>query len=408
MTLDRTFHILLVSDDRALESEVGAALATLPGVRAVTVHASTLREAVETARTRQPDVVIFQMDSDIEKVRTLTRDMAETAPGARVIAAYRRDAFPDPEAESGLIIQALRAQVLDFLRMPISAQELRQLLERLFRTPHRTSGAAGLVTTFFSHKGGVGKSTLAVNTACLLARRHPDRVLLVDASLQLGVCAPMLDLEPDYTVRDAAGELDRLDATLLQRLTARHPSGLHLLAAPSTLEAATEIDDRALARILALARRSYDHVVVDTFPLLDAVVLGALDLSDTAVIVTSPAVPVVTSTAHLLETLVGVGIDRNRLALVLNQSHPTYMGQAGPADVAARTGFDVEAVVAFDRRVPASQSTGQPTVLATRGRSFRRGIARIADFVEARRPVAMREAPTADVESEREPEVQLP
>ena len=407
MTLDRTLHILLVSEDHALVSEVDAALETLPGVRAVTVHASTLREGFEIARTRQPDVVIFQMDDDIEKVRVLTQEKAEIAPGARVVAAYRRDAFPDPDVESGLIIQALRAQVLDFLRMPISAQELRQLLERLFREKRRRSRATGLITTFFSHKGGVGKSTLAVNTACLLARKHPDRVLLVDASLQLGVCAAMLDLQPEHTVRDAVAEIDRLDETLLQRLTARHPSGLHLLAAPPTLEGATEIDDQSLARILALARRSYDRVIVDTFPLLDAVVLGALDLSDAGVIVTSPAVPVVTATAHLLETLVGVGIDRDRLALVLNQPHPSYPGQVGAADVSARTGFDVRAVVPFDRRVPASQSTGQPTVLG-RGGAFRRGIARIADLVDAWRPAPVSAVQRADVEPEPEPEVHVP
>ncbi len=408
MTIERTFHILLVGEDRALESEVDAALATLPGVRAVTVYAKTLREGVAIARTRQPDIVIFQMDDNIEKVRVLTQEKAESAPGARVVAAYRRDAFPNSDVESGMIIQALRAQVLDFLRMPISAQELRQLLERLFREKRRRSQATGLITTFFSHKGGVGKSTLAVNTACLLARKHPDRVLLVDGSLQLGVCAAMLDLEPEHTVRDAVEELDRLDDTLLQRLTARHSSGLHVLAAPSTLEGAAEIDDQALARILALARRSYDRIVVDTFPLLDAVVLGALDLSDAGVIVTSPAVPVVTATAHLLETLASVGIDRHRLALMLNQPHPSYMGQVGPDDVAARTGFEVRAVVPFDRRVPASQSTGQPTALAARRGAFRRAIGRIADLIDAWNPAPARAARSSNVEAALEPQGQLP
>lgn len=404
MTLARTIHILLVGEDQTLQSEVEAALATLPGVRAVTVRADAARDGVQVARARQPDVVIFQMGRDSDEVRRFTRDMAEAAPDARVVAAYRRDAFGDSDAESGLIIQALRAQVLDFLRMPISAQELSQLFERLFRTPARSVRAQGRITTFFSHKGGVGKSTLAVNAACLLARAHPDRVLLVDASLQLGVCAAMLDLQPEHTVRDAVREIDRLDDTLLERMTARHPSGLHLLAAPATLDDATAIDDQALARVLALARRAYDRIIVDTFPVLDAIVLGALDLSDVGVIVTSPAVPVVTGTAHLLETLTGVGIDAQRLALVLNHTHPSYLGQVGAADVAARTGFDVEGVVPFDKRVPASQSNGEPTVLATRlGSRFRRAIAGIVELIETARP-----GPTvavAEAEAETEAEV---
>ena len=39
---------------------------------------------------------------------------------------------------------------------------------------------------------GVGKSTLAVNLATSLAMRYPEDVLLIDTSLQMGVCAPML------------------------------------------------------------------------------------------------------------------------------------------------------------------------------------------------------------------------
>ena len=64
----------------------------------------------------------------------------------------------------------------------------------------------------FSTKGGAGKSVLAANLAVVLARRRPDKpVVLVDADLQFGDVAVMLKLAPQHTIVDAVGSLDRLD-----------------------------------------------------------------------------------------------------------------------------------------------------------------------------------------------------
>ena len=139
----------------------------------------------------------------------------------------------------------------DFLRRPLSTTELRAVLDRLFS---RQAGAAapaaqGRVAAFVSNKGGVGKSTLSVNVACGLALRHPDEVLLIDTSLQVGTCAMLLDLKPTTSIVDAIRERDRLDETLLRHLTLRHGSGLRLLAAPVDALEGAEVDDEAISRI---------------------------------------------------------------------------------------------------------------------------------------------------------------
>src|SRR5205814_4235718 len=109
---------------------------------------------------------------------------------------------------------------------PLSATELRAVLDRLFsRLPGTAAGVQGRVAAFLSNKGGVGKSVLAVNVACALALRHPDEVLLIDTSLQLGACALMLDLKPTTSIVDAVRERDRLDTTLLRHLTLNQGSG---------------------------------------------------------------------------------------------------------------------------------------------------------------------------------------
>ena len=95
----------------------------------------------------------------------------------------------------------------------------------------------------------MGKSTTAVNAAVGLAVRHPERVLLIDASLQMGVCASLLDLTPATSLTDVVREKDRLDETLIRQLAVPHKSGLHLLAAPADAVEAGDIDDEVMSRI---------------------------------------------------------------------------------------------------------------------------------------------------------------
>ena len=139
----------------------------------------------------------------------------------------------------------------DFLRRPISSSELDELLHRLLRSPRGPVAQFGKVVGFMSNKGGVGKSTLAVNTAVALAVRHPGRVLLVDASVQMGVCASMLDLQPTASIADAVRQRHRLDETLIRQLATPHAGGLHLLAAPADPLEAGDLDDDVISRIYA-------------------------------------------------------------------------------------------------------------------------------------------------------------
>jgi pilus assembly protein CpaE len=194
------------------------------------------------------------------------------------------------------------------MRRPISSTDIDQFLDRQIRRNQvRTSSGRGKVVSFFTYKGGVGKSTLAVNTACSLARRFPERVLLIDGSIQMGICAPMLDLNPTTTMTDAVREAKRLDETLVRQLASHHSSGLHVLAAPTDAREGALVDEEVVARVINLARRTYDYVVVDTFPMIDRVMLTILDVSDCAYLITEGIVPVLQGTLHMLHVLDDIG-----------------------------------------------------------------------------------------------------
>ncbi len=389
--MDRTLHVLAIAPDASFVEELERALSELPEVRFVLDAERDPRRGVEVARDRQPDVVCLEMGADPAAVRSVASDVAAGSPGSLVVAAYRPQDMGQDERSAAVLIDVMRASVRDFLRRPVSADEVAGILRRHFEAAASRRAGMGRITCVLSNKGGVGKTTLATNLACDLARSAPDRVLLVDGSLQQGACAALLDLSPETSIVDAARELERLDERLLRSLTLPHESGLRLLAAPENAVAGAAVDDLALSRVLSVARRAFDHVVVDTFPLIDAVTVAILDVADVVLLVVNDMVPTVIGAVELLDVVGRLGVPSDRVHVVLNRNQPGFRGRLRAVDVATRLDRGIDAVLPYRRSVLSSMNTGVPHVMQARPWSgFRRSLRRLErDLILGRAPQAV-------------------
>lgn len=389
----KVLHLLVIAEDEGLFREIEDALRPITEVSFIVHRALGYSRGGDEARHRQPDIVCVEMPRDVDRIRTIAGEIHAGAPHALLLGIIEEAAFESSEAEADYLLRALRSQVRDFLRRPVSTAEFTEQLKR-----HRTGfeggqARAGTVACFTSNKGGVGKSTLAVNSAVLLARRRPERTLLVDASLQFGVCDALLDLDPQSTIADAAQEIGRLDPTLLRELAAKHASGVHLLAAPRNPLQSAEVTDETLSGILSVARLAYDYVVVDTFPVLDAHTIAVLDRSDRCFVTFNPSLPVIVGAERYLAVLDKLGVARDQQRLVLNNCHPRHLAALKPTEVATRLDRAIDHVIPFSKSLLVAANTGEPEMLNSRGRfgfglGLGRAFKRLADDVAGNEPAA--------------------
>lgn len=397
---ERTLYILVVGPDTGLHEEVTSAAEALLRTRSVVLHATALRDGVESARNRNPDLVVLELGGTTQEIQTFTNDIQHVSPESAVVGAYKADGG-DSATGDAQVVAAVRSRVRDFLRRPVSSTELQDVIDRCSGTTpgESTRQHRGVIVDFVSNKGGVGKSTTSINAACLLAKRHPGRVLLIDASLQLGVCASSLDLTPATTIVDAAQELARLDETLLREIAVRHESGLHVLAAPHDAVEATRIGETEFSRILSVARRAFDYVIIDTFPLVDALAVAGLDVANLVYCVTSDPVPNVIGMARYITVLDRLGVTRQRMRVILNYTQPRFPGALTPQDVATRLNRDVDHVVPFDQRVLVGLNMGIPYSLRARSwYGFGKAIKGIVDQIETIRPTGGERPPANEPE----------
>lgn len=382
-----TSEILILTDESQLREELQTAARSMGDEQPRMRFADDRHALMEAIRSRPPALVLMPFGDDPRDVSKVARELNAMQPAIPIAAIFRPNGFRDDISESSVLIDALRAGVRDFLRRPVSTTELRTLIDSITQNvaaePLLSGQTFGRVISFISNKGGVGKSTMAVNTAVGLAMRHPGRVLLIDASLQMGVAAALLDVRPEATLSDVAIERDRLDVTMIRQMAIQHSCGLHLLAAPSDAVLAMDVDDTLIARVITLARRTYDFVIIDTFPMFDRVVVAALDLSDRAFVVVENVVPTLLGAVSLLSVLERIGFPADRQKLIVNRNQ-RIAGNLSLMDIAGRLQRPIDYVFPFDKRVIAAANLGQPVGLhSMRFSRFSRTLQQLVNDVES-------------------------
>lgn len=171
----------------------------------------------------------------------------------------------------------------------------------------------------YSPKGGVGTTTIATNIAVVAAQRKGARVVLVDLDLQFGGVATHLNLEPKQTIADVIRDEAALrEPELLRTYAMRHDSGLHVLAAPSSPQAAELITPDHVAHLIGTLLEGYDALVIDAGSTLDERALNVFEAVDTILLPVYPEMSALKAMHGLLDYLNEAGSIGAKAMFVLN------------------------------------------------------------------------------------------
>ncbi len=291
------------------------------------------------AQRRDIGVAILDGENDFDRtleMYALLHDEDRNIPALMVVAARALDRM-------GL---AGRARVNDeYFTRPYSAESLRWRVEAMLIraeiTPQDSHGPIientptveatsdnrshddnrGQIVIVFNPKGGVGKTTIAVNVAAMLSVRKGQRVLLVDCDTVTGHVASSLGMENTRTVADAWTEdLVSGNSEPFADIAAPHLNGVSVLVmAESPLH--TEIlEPKRVAEAITEACRVYDWVIVDMHPDYGPLNQVIFERADKIIVPVTPDVPAIRAAVQFREVAVELEI-RERLAMVVNRAN---------------------------------------------------------------------------------------
>lgn len=140
------------------------------------------------------------------------------------------------------------------------------------------------VFSFFSGKGGVGKTTVSVNVALGLQMKGA-KVLIIDGDLQFGDVNLHLDLEPKDTISELVQERDMAQAEIIRNFITIHRSGLGVLCAPKSPEYAEYVTGKHMEIIISAMRPYYDYIIIDLPNALNDIAISCAENSEKLFIV---------------------------------------------------------------------------------------------------------------------------
>ena len=245
-------------------------------------------------------VLLVDLDAtradEIAALQNLARRLAGSVPILVVTAGF----------SESVARQLIQLRIADFLVKPVDPIELVRACGRVAKGSAADSAKEAEIYTLLPAAGGVGVTTLAVETAMLLLRRAPRggaSTCLVDLDFQHGACADYLDIEPRLDIGEIEPRPERLDGQLLEVMLSQHGSGLAVVAAPNRPAEMRSFDADVATRLLDMVSSRFDHVVIDMprtwFAWTDSVLLG----SNRLFVVTEMTVPGVRHAKQLVAAI---------------------------------------------------------------------------------------------------------
>ncbi len=375
-------RILLVDEDTTTLDLVRSALG--PSYEIAQVR--TGEEAFARAMRTTPDLAIIEAALPGMDGYTLTRNwrQAEATRGLPIVMLTVKNDIGDK-------VLGFEAGVDDYLTKPFQAPELAYRVKNLLQRSHTLvpqetkPRRRARVITVFGTKGGVGKTTLAVNLAVALQRRTQKRVALFDCDFFFGDISLHMNLTPSSTVMDLIDRMDQLDPDLIEHVMLQHPSGVRVLLSPPQPELAEQVTADHVERLVKALSEMYDYVIVDCHPNYDDRNLVVLEQADQIMFVVRPELGPLKNMGVFLNLALKLGLPLTKIFIVLNRA-------------GSKSGIEVEQIernfksrIAFrmvsgGRTVTLSMNRGVPLVLDKPRHPLAKQIVGIADYVARQSP----------------------
>ena len=219
----------------------------------------------------------------------------------------------------------------------------------------------GHVVSVFAPKGGVGKTTVAVNMAVALRQQTRSEVLLFDADVGVGNVTAVLDVPYRMGLADLADSpQEEWSDAAFEQVVATHPdSGVRVLTWGTDPGESERVSVDLLLAALRWARDHHSYVIIDNHPGYDDRTMAMLAVSNEIFLVVTPEVGALRNSAQFLELARELGLG-NVVRVIVNRANHGIRAQ----DMSKTLGLPISAtIVSNGPKAVIASNEGRPMVL---------------------------------------------
>ena len=322
---------------------IGARAAGLP----LELNLLPVTDWIDPAELAGAACAVIQVDADVPASVKRFEKLAAATQTPLIAASF--------EPPLALVRALIRTGAHDVVPLPLDLAELEASLQPLRATIAANRQPAGTekrkVVAISKGEGGVGATALLGQVATRFAEREVAAgrdACLIDFDVQFGDAAFQLGLAPPHNLTDLLEVGSRLDGALLRATTARHPSGLAVLAAPRQITPLDALDSEMALALAETAMREFGTVFVDLPHNWTNWSMSLLARADVVLLVTELRIPSLNRARRQLDLLASQDMDRLDIRIVVNRAEKGLFRSIKPADVQRALGRPVAFTVVND------------------------------------------------------------
>lgn len=274
----------------------------------------------------KPDIVLMDINMPVLNGLEATERITMTYPSIIVI-------IMSVQSESDYLKKAMFSGAKEYIIKPFNHDILLETIINTYNKYKEMQKKLGnsleverdtKVMAFFSTKGGVGKSILALNSAIVMSKNVNTKVLLIDMDLQFGDISMMINQYNQKTILDIIddGQLDSYEN--IKPYLFKYNDSLDILFAPDKPEAAEYIAKEAIEKIIKQVNKRYNIIVFDMGINFNDNTLYVLDMAHKIALVSTMDIISLKNTKLGLKVMESLGYDSDKVKLVINKCNSNY------------------------------------------------------------------------------------
>ena len=364
------------------ESLADMSQAVIPGIE---LYPCANDAALPSALVDAAKVVVVEIDPDLPRSMARLTELGRTHPALPKIAAIANSSIP-------MVRMLVREGVSDVVSLPFKVEDLVEVALAAVQTANAAARSkivlAPLVAVMQS-TGGCGATSVATHLASSLANfvTEGHEIAIADFDLQSGAVAEYLGSRGSGSMSDLLASGDRLDPDLIRSISRATEQNLVVFAAPPLIEPIESVETEQVLQVLTMMRQLYAGVVIDLPSDITNWSLSALSAADLIVIVVELSVSSLRQARRRLDLFESIGIERSRIAVVVNRVEKRMFKAIDLSDVDETLGREVLGSLPLDEKeLRSAQTQGVLVHDLNRRNKFNVDVVKLAGLIEARLP----------------------
>ena len=227
------------------------------------------------------------------------------------------------DLKADIIVKFLRKSKKEFFEKPISKNnfisKVTEIITKL--TSKQDFSGHGKVITVFSNKGGLGKTTIAINLAMELSLADKSKkVLLLDINNYLGDVTTFLDITPTYDIQYVTERINTISVSQLSEIISVYSgtNNLYVLADSPYREYTKDISSDVLVSLFNILRKNFEYIIVDCSSVISNRNRVLFEISDKILLVTIANLPTINNCKRCLGFFDKLKVS-DKLLMILNR-----------------------------------------------------------------------------------------